>query len=103
MTLKVAFVYVMIAYGEMNIQLQWFLTSALDGGEGSAWRPGRFRHGESSPVPIVYPGGPQGRVHTSREEINILSLPGIEHRLLCGTTSSLVSVLIDIFLIHSVK
>jgi hypothetical protein len=38
----------MQTYGGMEAKLHAFLTSALDGSEWSAWRPGRF-----APIPIV--------------------------------------------------
>jgi hypothetical protein len=38
--------YVMKAYGGVDVQTHIFLTSALVGGEWSASRPGRFTPGE---------------------------------------------------------
>jgi hypothetical protein len=35
----------MKTYGEMEVQSYKVLNSALDGGEWSAWRPGRFTPG----------------------------------------------------------
>jgi hypothetical protein len=37
-------------YRRVEVQLHAFLTSALDGGERSASRLGRFNPGESAPV-----------------------------------------------------
>jgi len=39
----------MKTYGGVEIQLHAFLTSALDGGEWSASRPGHFTPGETAP------------------------------------------------------
>jgi hypothetical protein len=39
-------------YGEVEVQLYAFFTSALDGGEWLASRPGRFTPGKELPVPI---------------------------------------------------
>jgi hypothetical protein len=39
----------MEACGGVDIQINIFLTSALDGGEFSASRPGRFTPGERAP------------------------------------------------------
>ncbi|PNF15375.1 hypothetical protein B7P43_G00968 [Cryptotermes secundus] len=39
----------MKAYGEVDVQIHIFLTSALAGGERSASRPGRFTPGERAP------------------------------------------------------
>jgi hypothetical protein len=43
-------------YGEVEVHLQVFLTSALDGGEWSASRPGRFTTRENVPS-IHWTGG----------------------------------------------
>jgi hypothetical protein len=43
----------MKAYGEVDVYIHIFLTSALVGGEWSASRPGRFIRGKELPVPIV--------------------------------------------------
>jgi len=58
-----------------GIALLYFLTSALEGGEGSASRPGRtFPHGKD-PVPIVQEAGwVSGPVWTGAE---ILSSTGV--------------------------
>jgi hypothetical protein len=42
----------MKTYEGVETQLYAFLTSALDGGEWSASRPGGFTPGEKAPVPI---------------------------------------------------
>jgi hypothetical protein len=42
----------MKAYGESGGIAPPFLSSALDGGEWSAWRPGHFIPGETAPEPI---------------------------------------------------
>jgi hypothetical protein len=39
-------------YGGVDVQIHIFLTSALDGGEWSAPRPGRFTPGKEYTVPI---------------------------------------------------
>jgi hypothetical protein len=73
----------MEAYGEEEVQLDSFLTSALDGGEWSASRPGRVLPlPKGPPVPT---GKEAGRapepVWIYRLEEKILSpLPGIEPR-----------------------
>jgi hypothetical protein len=56
-----------------------FLTSALDGGEWSASRPGRFTPGKQSPPPYLLGrrlSGPQGRFARWGEKN--LQLPGID-------------------------
>jgi hypothetical protein len=42
----------MNTYVEVEVQLHAFLTSALNGGEWSGSRPGRFAPGENLQVPI---------------------------------------------------
>jgi hypothetical protein len=42
----------MKAYGGVDVLIHIFLISALDGGEWSASRPGRFTPGKGPPVPI---------------------------------------------------
>jgi hypothetical protein len=39
----------MKTYGRVEVQFHTVLTSAVDGGEWSASRPGRFTPGESAP------------------------------------------------------
>jgi hypothetical protein len=58
------------------------LTSALDGGEWSASRPGRFCTRERAPwYPLVRGlGGPQSRSERGGEEKNSELSPGIELR-----------------------
>jgi hypothetical protein len=55
--------HAMMAYWGVEVQLYAFLTSALDGGEWSASRPGRFTpQGKSPSYPLDRRlGGPQGR------------------------------------------
>jgi hypothetical protein len=56
------------------------LTSALDGGEWSASRPGRFTPWETAPWYPLYRrlGGPQSRSGSSGQEKNSQPQPGIE-------------------------
>jgi hypothetical protein len=68
--------------GERRYSSYSFSTSALDGGEWSASRPGRaLPPGKGSPVPIVQEAGwaPEP-VWTQRLEEKSLPLPGIEPR-----------------------
>jgi hypothetical protein len=44
--------YAMKAYGRMDVQIHYFLTSALVGGEFLASSSGRFTSGGGAPVPI---------------------------------------------------
>jgi hypothetical protein len=41
-----------MAYGGVHVQIHVFLTSALVGGEWTAWRRGRFNPREEPAVPI---------------------------------------------------
>jgi hypothetical protein len=68
-------------YGEWRLASP-FLNSALDGGEWSVSRPGRFTPGgKESPVPIGQrKGGPHNRYERCGVEKNLLTLPGIEPR-----------------------
>jgi hypothetical protein len=70
----------MKTYGGVEVQLHAFLTSALDGGEWLASRPGRYIPVVTDPV---YPlgrrlGGPQRRSGRSGEEKHFLLLLRIE-------------------------
>jgi hypothetical protein len=68
--------------GERSYSCYSFLTSALEGGEWSASRPGRaLPPGKEPPVPIVQEAGwaPEP-VWTQRLEENPLPLSGIEPR-----------------------
>jgi hypothetical protein len=44
--------YAIKVYGEMNVYIHIFFSSALDGVEWSASCPDRFTSGERAPVPI---------------------------------------------------
>jgi hypothetical protein len=44
--------HAMKTYGKVEVYLHEFSTSALDGGEWLAPRPGHFTPGERAPVPI---------------------------------------------------
>jgi hypothetical protein len=64
----------------MEVQLQSFLTSAIDGGEWSASRTSRFTPRGKNPL---YPldrklGGPQSRSGHGGEEKDFQPLPGLE-------------------------
>jgi hypothetical protein len=49
-----------------------FLTSALDGGEWSAWRRGRFTYGEMTPrFPLDRLGGSQSQSGRCRKDKNL--------------------------------
>jgi hypothetical protein len=43
----------MKTYGEVDVSIHIFLTSAIVGGEWSASRPFRFTPGKEPPVPIL--------------------------------------------------
>jgi hypothetical protein len=67
----------MKTYGGVDVQIQIFFTSAVDGGEWSASRPGRFTPKERTP-PYTFDrrlGGPHSRYGRRREE-KILDLTG---------------------------
>jgi hypothetical protein len=49
--------HAMKTYEEMEVYLHAFLTSALDGCEWSASRPGRFTPGKELPIPIRWEAG----------------------------------------------
>jgi hypothetical protein len=75
----------MKTYGEVEVLLHAFLTSALDGGEWSASRPGRF-------IPITHwIGGSVGlrKGPDAVKKRNILRLPEIE---LIPFSQSLVAI-----------
>jgi hypothetical protein len=85
-------------YGGVKIYLHVFLTSALDGGEWSASRPGRFTPGGKS---LRYPlerrlDGPQSWSERYGDERNLLTLPGIKPWSLAHPARSLVTTLADI-------
>jgi hypothetical protein len=65
--------------GGMEVYLHHFLTSALDGGEWSASRPGRFTPG-TQPLYTHYIGGWVGPIAglNAVEKGKILPLPGID-------------------------
>jgi hypothetical protein len=70
----------MKAYGEVNVQIHIFLTSALAGGGWSASRSCRFTPGERDRYLVDRRlGGPQSRSGRD-EEKKILILPGLELR-----------------------
>jgi hypothetical protein len=68
--------------GRVEMKLLRFLTSALDGGEWSAPRPGCLTAGERAPVTHLIGGlgGPQNRYGGGGEEKKSHPLPGIEPR-----------------------
>jgi hypothetical protein len=68
------------AYWEWRYSSTHSLTSALDGGEWSHSRPGRFTlKGKSTWYPLARRlGGPQSRFGRGGEEKNSQPLPGIE-------------------------
>jgi hypothetical protein len=72
----------MRAYGGVDVQIHVFLTSALVGGQWSAWRPGRFTPGEGAPG-THWGGwvGPRAGLDDV-EKRKLLTLPGLELRSL---------------------
>jgi hypothetical protein len=62
----------------VEVQLHQFLTSALDGGEWSASRPGRFSLRERNPDTHWSLGGPQGWSVHDGEQKNSQTLPALE-------------------------
>jgi hypothetical protein len=76
--------YAMKTYWDVELYLHTFLTSAVDGGEWSASRPGHFiPRGKNPRYPLDRMLGgsqsPSGR-NGGREKIPSLPLPGIEPR-----------------------
>jgi len=71
----------MKTYGEVDIQLHVFLTSAQDGGERSASCPGCYTTGRKDPGSF-WIGGWVGPIVSldavERREVRSLPLPGIE-------------------------
>jgi hypothetical protein len=79
----------MKAYEGVDVLIHIFLTSALDGGECSASRPGRFTPGEKAPGThwiggLVHPRAGLDGV----ENIKFLTLPGLELRSLARPVRS---------------
>jgi len=72
----------MKTYGGVELQLHAFLNFALDGGEWSASRPGRFTPEEKAPGTRWTAGwvNPQNRSGRGGEEKNSQRLPEIEPR-----------------------
>jgi hypothetical protein len=66
----------------MEVQIHAFLTSALDGGEWSASRPGRFTSGETNPGTYSIWGwvGLEAGLGTLKGRKESLPLQGIEPR-----------------------
>jgi hypothetical protein len=66
--------------GECRIISTYFLTSALDGSEWSAWGPGRFSPRKGPRYPLGRKlGGPKSRsIRGGEEKIKSVPLPGIE-------------------------
>jgi hypothetical protein len=67
--------------GGVDVQIRVFLTPALDGGELSASRPGRFTPDEGAPGTHCIGGwvGPRADLDAV-EYRRVLPLPGIERR-----------------------
>jgi hypothetical protein len=66
-------------YGEVDVEIQIFLTSALVGGEWSASRPGRFTPGERAPD--IYCIGDWVDPRAGLDDVEMkkfLTLPGLE-------------------------
>jgi hypothetical protein len=64
----------MKTYWGVEVYLDAFLTSALDGGEWSTSLPGRFTPRERAPIL----GGPQSRTGRGGDEKNSQPPPGIQ-------------------------
>jgi hypothetical protein len=70
----------MKAYGGVDVQIQIFLTSALDEGEWSTSRPGRFTPGERAPGTHWIGGWVDLRAGLDDlEKIQFFTLPGLRH------------------------
>jgi hypothetical protein len=68
----------MKAYGEVDVWIHIFLTSALAGGEWSASRPGRFTPGERDPGTHWIGGWVDPRAGLDGvEKRKFLTLPGL--------------------------
>jgi hypothetical protein len=77
----------MKAYGGVNVWIHIFLTSALDGGEWSTSRPGRFTHRERDPGTHWIGGWVNPRAGLDDvEKRKFLTLQGLELRPL-GSSS----------------
>jgi hypothetical protein len=70
--------YAIKTYVRVEVQLHAFLTSALDGGEWSASRPGHFTPKERAFPRYPLDSGPQNRSGSGGEEKNSLTVPIIE-------------------------
>jgi hypothetical protein len=71
----------MKAYGDVDIEIHIFLTSALTGGEWSASHPGRFPPGKSAPGTHWIGGWVDPRAGLDyMEKRKFFTLPGLELR-----------------------
>jgi hypothetical protein len=71
----------MKAYGGVDVGIHIFLTSALAGGEWSAWRPGRFTPGEITFGTYWIGGWVDSKAGLDdMEKRKFLTLPGLELR-----------------------
>jgi hypothetical protein len=68
----------MKTYGVVEVQFHAFLTSALDGGERLASRPGRFTHRERTPCTHCIGGwmGPRAGLDAVAKRKNHIINPG---------------------------
>jgi hypothetical protein len=79
----------MKAYGEVDVYIDIFLTSALVGGKWSASQRGRFTTGERAPDTHCLGGWVDPRAGLDDvEKINFLTLAGLELRPLSHPTRS---------------
>jgi hypothetical protein len=79
----------MKTYGWVDVQTQVFLTSAIIGGEWSAWRPGGFTSGERAHIIDLMGGWVDTRAGPDDvEKRKILTLPALELRILGCLTRS---------------
>ena len=62
--------------GGVGVQLQSFISAALDGGEWSSSRQCHFLPGEEAQCPLT-PGGPQRRFGHSGEEKSLTLIPSL--------------------------